>query len=137
MEDNKEILSAAGGMATGSILGGILGGKRGKKRLESKIAKTKNRRDISAAKSNLKAVEGFKSSAQGVEEAKKLSREIDRLSGIDKRGEEKLKSLTKKAKKLGRRKGAILGAGAGLLAGLGGYEYLKNRRIDNGYNQIN
>lgn len=128
-DERNEALVAAGGLATGSILGGILGGNRAKKKLEKKIAKTEGRREIAAAKRNLKAVEEYKRTG----DASGLSKKIENLAKADSRGKKRLEFLAKKAAKLGKRKGAIIGAGAGLLSGLAGYEYLTNKNRD-GYN---
>ena len=115
-DTKKALISAGSGAALGSLIGAVSGEKLGTSGFKKKLKKAKERRDKISLESYQKAAEEGKTAIH--------------IRNAEKKAEKKLEDLTKLAGKKGLKKGALVGAGLGLLAGYGGYEYLKNKNRD-------
>lgn len=115
-DTKKALISAGSGAALGSLVGAVSGEKLGTSGFEKKIKKTSNKRNKISLESYRNAAEKGKS-AQHIRDA-------------EKKAEKKIEELTKLSGKKGLKKGALIGASLGLMAGYGGYEYLKNKNRD-------
>lgn len=130
-ENRNEALAATGGIVTGSVLGSLVGKKGAIRSFEKKLKKKKGKLDAAELGRYKEEVENILLDKKNPDQ---VIKKLEKLKKLEKSRASKLEFLKKLAGKKGRTTGALIGGGAGLLAGLSGYEYLKNKY--DGYNEI-
>lgn len=134
-EEKKGALAAGSGLVAGSLAGYGVGKAIAGRKVSKKVYNILKRSDSSNSKAFLNATDTYMKSGQTKDAAIELAEKAKNIASSNVRGIDKMNSIIKKAKKVGGKKGAIIGAGLGTIGALGAYEAYKNRnRIKHGHN---